>query len=97
MPSAKTKRAGGGKSRGGKKEDNSLSARTKKQIDSLPQHAQRIYKKVHANALEQYQKPEKRRGGKKQSAEQVAHKAAWAAVKREYVKKGDRWERKDEA
>ena len=52
MPSAKTKRAGGGKSRGGKKEDNSLSARTKKQIDSLPQHAQRIYKKVHADALE---------------------------------------------
>ena len=56
-----------------------LSARTKKQIDSLPEHAQEIYKKAHANALKQYQKPEKRRGGKRESAEQVAHKVAWAA------------------
>ena len=67
--------------------DKRLSARTKKQIDSLPKHAQLIYKKTHANALEQYQNPEKRRGGKKQSAEEVAHKAAWAVVKRAYTKK----------
>lgn len=72
-----------------------LSARTKKQIDSLPEHAQEIYKKVHSKALEQYQKPQKRRGGKKQSAEQVAHKAAWAAVKKEYVKQGDKWVQKE--
>jgi cation transport regulator len=64
--------------------DKRLSARTKKQIDSLPKHAQLIYK--NANALEQYQNPEKRRGGKKQSA----HKASWAAVKRDYTKKGDK-------
>ena len=34
--------------------------------------------------MEQYLKPEKRRGGKRQSAEQVAHKVAWAAVKNNY-------------
>ena len=48
-----------------------LSARTKKQIDSLPEHAHEIYKKAHANTLEQYQKPEKRRGGKRESAERL--------------------------
>ena len=68
-----------------------LSTRTKKQIDSLPDHAQEIYKEAHANALKQYQKPEKRHGGKKQSAEHVAHKVAWAAVKKKYEKHVDIW------
>jgi cation transport regulator len=72
-----------------------LSTRTLKQIDSLPEHAQHIYKKVHASALRQYQDPEKRRGGKSQSLEEVAHKSAWAAVKQKYEKKGDKWVRKD--
>jgi cation transport regulator len=71
-----------------------LSARTKKQIDSLPEHAQEIYNKAHANALEQYKNPEKRHGGKRQSAEQVAHKTAWSAVKREYKKRGNQWVKK---
>jgi cation transport regulator len=62
-----------------------------KQIDSLPKHAQEIYKEAHLNALKQYQKPEKRRGGKKQSAEQVAHKVTWAAVKKKYEKQGGTW------
>jgi hypothetical protein len=31
-----------------------ISTRTKKQIDSLPEHAQHIYKKTHASALELY-------------------------------------------
>jgi len=86
------------KSRGGgsKVGDKQLSARTKKQIDSLPVHAQHIYTKAHANAVEQYQDPKKRRGGKKQSPEEVAHKVAWAAVKKEYTKKGNKWVRKDE-
>ena len=75
--------------------DTRLSTRTLKQIDSLPEHAQHIYKKVHASALRQYQDSEKRRGGKSQSAEEVAHKAAWAAVKQKYVKKGEKWVRKD--
>lgn len=75
--------------------DKKLSERTRKQIDSLPEHAKRIYKKTHDSAIEQYQNPEKRRGGKRQSAEEVAHKAAWAAVKRDYTKKGDKWIKKE--
>lgn len=76
------------------KVNTSLSARTKKQIDSLPIHAQHIFKKVHANAVIGYQNPSKRRGGKKQSSEEVAHKAAWAAVKKKYKKQGDEWVKK---
>ena len=76
--------------------DKGLSSRTRKQIDSLPEHAQHIYKKAHASAVEQYQNPEKRRGGKKQSAEEVAHKTAWAAAKNEYEKKGNKWVKKNE-
>ena len=75
----------------GSKVDIALSARTKKAIDSLPEHAQHIFKKAHANAIKQYQNPEKRRGGKSQTAEEVAHKAAWAAVKLKYKKQGDKW------
>ena len=76
MPITKSKTKSSGRG------DKQLSTRTKKQIDSLPKHAQHIYKKVYASAIELYQSPEKRRGGKKQSAEEVAHKAAWAAVKK---------------
>lgn len=71
-----------------------LSPRTKKAIDALPSHAQHIYTKAHSSALEQYKSPSKRRGGKRQSREQVAHKVAWAAVKKAgYRKEGDRWEK----
>lgn len=46
------------------------------------------------SALEQYRSPSKRRGGKRQSREQVAHKVAWSAVKKAgYRKEGDRWEK----
>jgi cation transport regulator len=76
------------------KVDTALSARTKKVIDSLPEHAQHIFKKAHANAVKQYQNPEKRRGGKSQTAEEVAHKAAWTAVRQKYKKQGDEWVRK---
>ncbi len=68
-----------------------LSARTRKAIDTLPSHAQKVYSKAHKNALKQYSSPSKRRGGKRQSKEQVAHKVAWSAVKKEYKKKGDKW------
>jgi cation transport regulator len=76
------------------KVDTALSARTKKAIDSLPEHAQHIFKKAHANAVKQYQNPEKRRGGRSQTAEEVAHKTAWAVVKQKYKKQGDEWVRK---
>lgn len=68
-----------------------LSPRTRKAIDTLPSHAQKIYTKAHKNALKQYSSPSKRLGGKRQSKEQVAHKVAWSAVKKEYKKKGDKW------
>ncbi len=77
--------------RGGTSSTSALSARTRKAIDTLPSHAQKIYSKAHKNALKQYESPSKRRGGKRQSKEQVAHKVAWAAVKKEYKKKDDKW------
>ena len=78
-------------SSGGSSSNSSLSARTRKAIDTLPSHAQKIYSKAHKNALKQYANPSKRRGGKGQSKEQVAHRVAWSAVKKEYKKKGDKW------
>jgi cation transport regulator len=76
--------------------DEELSEITEKRIDQLPEHAQHIFKKAHASAIKEYQNPDKRRGGKKESAEEVAHKIAWAAVKKEYTKEGDKWVKKDE-
>lgn len=76
---------------GGSISSSALSARTRKAIDTLPSHAQKIYSKAHKNALKQYANPSKRRGGKGQSKEQVAHRVAWSAVKKEYKKKGDKW------
>jgi cation transport regulator len=73
-----------------------LSETTEKRIDQLPEHAQHIFKKAHTSAIKEYQNPDKRRGGKKESAEEVAHKIAWAAVKKEYTKEGDKWVKKDE-
>src|SRR5918999_5714447 len=78
-------------SSGGGSSSSALSARTRKAIDTLPSHAQKIYSKAHKNALKQYASPSKRRGGTRQSKEQVAHKVAWSAVKKEYKKKGDKW------
>ena len=77
-------------------EDSELSETTEKRIDDLPKHAQHIFKKAHASAIKEYEDPDKRRGGKKVSAEEVAHKVAWSAVKREYKKKGDEWVKKDD-
>ena len=71
-----------------------ISDRTEKQIDKLPTHAQEIFKEAHKNALDQYSDPKKRRGGKKRSQEEVAHKVAWSAVKRTYKKDGDNWVKK---
>lgn len=86
--SISSRRAAGSTSSNG---SSALSARTRKAIDTLPSHAQKIYSKAHKNALKQYSIPSKRRGGKRQSKEQVAHKVAWSAVKKEYKKKGDKW------
>jgi cation transport regulator len=79
------------RTRRGSSSSSVLSARTRKAIDTLPSQAQHIYIKAHKNALKQYHNPSKRRGGKRQSKEQVAHKVAWSAVKKEYKKKGNKW------
>ena len=57
----------------------------------MPEHAQHIFKNAHGSAVKQYQNPAKRRGGKSQIAEEVAHKAAWAAVKYRYKKQENEW------
>ena len=77
-----------------KKVDTALSTVTKKQIDTLPERAQHIFKKAHANTVKQCQNPKQRRGGRSQTAEEVAHKTAWVAVKQEYKKQGDELLRK---
>lgn len=74
--------------------DNIISKRTEKQIDKLPTHAQEIFKEAHKNALDQYNDPKKRKGGKNESKEEVAHKVAWSAVKKVYKKEGDKWVKK---
>ena len=62
--------------------------------NNLPKHAQEIYLAAYNNASEQYVNPEKRRDDA--SLEEVAHRVAWAAVKKEYKKerKTGEWIRK---
>jgi cation transport regulator len=86
-----TRRSSGSSTSSSGSTSSAISPRTRKAIDTLPSHAQKIYTKAHKNALKQYSSPSKRRGGKRQSKEQVAHKVAWSAVKKEYKKKGDKW------
>lgn len=75
------------------KEGGDLSERTRKQIDDLPKHAQEIFKSAHESALQQYKDPDKRRDPA-DNPEEVAHKVAWSAVKKEYEKQGDKWVKK---
>ncbi|MFO1128759.1 MAG: ChaB family protein [Rhodospirillales bacterium] len=55
----------------------------------LPQHAQEIFLETFNSAYAEYAPAHKRRGGA--SLEETANRVAWAAVKRKYVKRGDRW------
>ncbi len=73
-----------------------LSERTKKQIDSLPEKAQRTFKRAHQSALKEYQNPHKRRN-KGDTPEKVAHKVAWSAVKKKYTKRGNTWTKKSDS
>ena len=52
----------------------------------LPEHAQDIYRAAFNNAFESY-------SGSPQQ-EETAHRVAWAAVKRHYVKRGEFWVRR---
>jgi cation transport regulator len=58
----------------------------------LPKHAQEIYRGAFNNAWEEYKDPDERRGDA--SREETAHKVAWAAVKKEYEKRGGEWRKK---
>ncbi|CAH1659947.1 ChaB family protein [Chelatococcus asaccharovorans] len=49
----------------------------------LPTHAQDIYRSAFNHAYEDHADDPRR--------EEVAHRIAWAAVKRSYVKSGDHW------
>lgn len=51
----------------------------------LPKHAQDIYKEAFNNALFEHSDKDKRRD-ESESAEEVAHKVAWSAVKKNMLK-----------
>ena len=51
---------------------------------SLPKHAQEIYKEAFNGAWDTYADPNERRAD--DDRETVAHKVAWAAVKKSYKK-----------
>lgn len=60
--------------------------------NSLPEHAQEIYKEAFNNAWQEYASTESRRGNA--SREETAHKVAWNAVKQKYEKDDGHWVRK---
>lgn len=56
----------------------------------LPKHAQDIYKEAFNSAYDEYKDAKDRHGD--ETREEVAHKVAWAAVKKKYEKGADdRW------
>ena len=59
--------------------------------DTLPDHAQDIYKEAFNSAYDQYDQPSERRYS--ESREEAAHKVAWSAVKKAGYQKGndDKW------
>ena len=50
----------------------------------LPEHAQDIYRQAFNHAWDEYAEEPRR--------EEAAHRVAWAAVKRGYVKRGADWQ-----
>jgi len=54
--------------------------------NSLPAHAQDIYKEAFNSAWDEYKDPAERRDDA--SREEVAHRVAWSAVKEKYEKDG---------
>ena len=58
--------------------------------DTLPKHAQEIYRAAFNSAWEQYDQPEERGGGRRR--EETAHAVAWSAVEQKYTKDaGGQW------
>ncbi|MBP6013431.1 MAG: ChaB family protein [Alphaproteobacteria bacterium] len=60
--------------------DNDLPLRIR---HSLPAHARDIFRASFNAAFKSY--------GKSPRREEIAHRVAWAAVKKRYVKRGDEW------
>ena len=60
--------------------------------DSLPEHAQVIYREAFNSAWDEYDRADERRGDS--SREQTAHRVAWSAVKKQYEKSNGKWRRK---
>ena len=60
--------------------------------DNLPAHAQDVEREAFNAAWERYAEPDDRQG--QDSREATALKVAWGAVKKAYVKDGDRWVRR---
>jgi cation transport regulator len=60
----------------------------------LPEHAQEIYREAFNHAWEEYADPEKRKTPS--SLEEVTHRVAWAAVKKQFEKdeKTGMWKKK---
>ena len=52
--------------------------------NTLPKHAQDIYKETYDSAWNEYEDPDERRGDA--SREETAHRVAWGAVKQSYEK-----------
>jgi cation transport regulator len=63
--------------------------------ENLPEHAQDIYREAFSSAWEQYADPQKRRDPS-EDRKTVAHKVAWAAVERKYVRDDDHWVSQEE-
>lgn len=61
--------------------------------NSLPKHAQDIYREAFGSAWEQYKDKKDRQGD--DTREETAHKVAWGAVKQVYEKDGEEWVEKD--
>jgi len=58
--------------------------------NTLPDHAREIYRAAFNNAWTEYAESEDRKDGA--SREEVAHRVAWAAVKKKYEKKDGSWQ-----
>lgn len=65
----------------------SIEALPEQVANVLPKHAQDIYKEAFNSAYDEYRNPKDRRGD--EDRETVAHKVAWAAVKKVYEKGED--------
>lgn len=63
--------------------------------NSLPAHAQKIYKEAFNSAYNEYKNAKDRQGDSSQ--EETAHKVAWNAVKQKYEKGDDnKWHPKSD-